>query len=61
MQGLGQVEDALLPLSGTFTMDVEGAVEAAFIINPSIIIPMHIRNADSEHLKKKLKKMVILR
>lgn len=32
---------ALLPVSGTYTMNAEEAVEAAKIISPSIVIPMH--------------------
>lgn len=32
---------ALLPIGGRFTMSVEEAVEAAKIIKPSLVIPMH--------------------
>ena len=31
----------LLPVSGKYVMDVEEAVEAASILNPSLAIPMH--------------------
>jgi len=33
---------ALLPVSGTYVMTVDEALEAAQIINPKLIIPMHI-------------------
>jgi L-ascorbate metabolism protein UlaG (beta-lactamase superfamily) len=32
---------ALLPVSGTFVMTAQEAVEAALLINPSVAIPMH--------------------
>ena len=32
---------ALLPVSGKFVMDAEEAAEAASVINPSLVIPMH--------------------
>ncbi|TFF97602.1 MAG: MBL fold metallo-hydrolase [Promethearchaeota archaeon] len=33
---------ALLPVSGTYVMDVEEAVEAAKVLDPKVIIPMHL-------------------
>ena len=33
---------ALIPISGTYVMDVDEAVEAAKAINAKITIPMHI-------------------
>jgi L-ascorbate metabolism protein UlaG (beta-lactamase superfamily) len=41
MAQLGVVDIALLPVSGTFVMDWEQAVQAAKIIKPKIAIPMH--------------------
>ena len=32
---------ALLPIGGRFTMDIEEALDAAILIKPSIVIPMH--------------------
>ncbi|OHA45865.1 MAG: hypothetical protein A3A80_04295 [Candidatus Terrybacteria bacterium RIFCSPLOWO2_01_FULL_44_24] len=32
---------ALLPIGGTYTMDVKEAVEAASVINPKLAVPMH--------------------
>lgn len=57
MQELGKVDVALLPIGGTFTMDIEEAVEAAFTIKPQIIIPMHVRDADPEHFKDRVEKI----
>lgn len=49
---------ALLPVSGTYVMTADEAVEAAAIIKPQIAIPMHIGRgigslADAEHFKEK--------
>ncbi|MBA4392341.1 MAG: Zn-dependent hydrolase, partial [Desulfobacca sp.] len=41
MKGLG-VDMALLPVSGTYVMTAEEAVEAAKAINPKLAIPMHV-------------------
>ena len=41
---MGELEEitvALLPIGGTYTMDVKEAVEAAKMINPRIAVPMH--------------------
>jgi L-ascorbate metabolism protein UlaG (beta-lactamase superfamily) len=41
MKELRDIEVALLPIGGTFTMDIQEAVEAAIAIKPKIVIPMH--------------------
>ncbi len=35
------IEVALVPISGTYVMDVDQAVEATRLINPEVVIPMH--------------------
>ena len=55
MKHLGLVDVALLPIGGTFTMDITEALEAALTINSRIVIPMHISKADPAEFKKKLK------
>ena len=42
MADLGAIDIALLPVSGTYVMTVDEAVEAAEAIQPGIAIPMHI-------------------
>lgn len=37
----GKVNVALLPVSGTYTMNAEEAAEAAEVINPSLAVPIH--------------------
>jgi L-ascorbate metabolism protein UlaG (beta-lactamase superfamily) len=37
-----EVDIALLPVSGTYVMTADEALEAAGIINPKVIVPMHI-------------------
>jgi L-ascorbate metabolism protein UlaG (beta-lactamase superfamily) len=39
--GSFQVDIALLPVSGTYVMTAEEAVEAARMIKPKVVIPMH--------------------
>ena len=41
MTAFGNVDIALLPIGGTYVMDLEEAIEATKIIQPSIVIPMH--------------------
>jgi len=42
MADLGEIDIALLPVSGTYVMTADEAVEAAATINPKLAIPMHI-------------------
>ena len=42
MADLGEMDIALLPVSGTYVMTADEAVEAAETINPKAAIPMHI-------------------
>jgi len=68
------IDVALLPIGGTQTMNMEEAAEAAKIINPKFVIPMHYNSgkygingldADPQKLKELLKdtniKVVILK
>jgi L-ascorbate metabolism protein UlaG (beta-lactamase superfamily) len=41
MSRLGKIDVALLPVGGTYTMDVNEAVKAASIIKPGLAVPMH--------------------
>ena len=54
MRELGPVEVALLPIGGTFTMDIEQAVDAAMAIQPRVVIPMHILHANTQEFKDKV-------
>jgi L-ascorbate metabolism protein UlaG (beta-lactamase superfamily) len=42
---------ALIPCDGTYTMDIEEASQAALMIKPKIAIPMHVRDADPNVFK----------
>lgn len=42
MEDLGEIDIAMLPISGTYVMTVDEAVEAVKKINPEITIPMHV-------------------
>ena len=52
MKNLKNIYLFLLPVGGTYTMDVEEAVEATLVVKPVMAIPMHIRDADPEEFKK---------
>ncbi|MHA2424643.1 MAG: MBL fold metallo-hydrolase [Candidatus Thorarchaeota archaeon] len=67
MNLMGDIDVALLPIDGHYTMDVEEATEAALAIEPAIAIPMHHREADPEVFKANVEgksdytKVVVLR
>jgi L-ascorbate metabolism protein UlaG (beta-lactamase superfamily) len=44
MKGLKDIHAALLPVGGTYTMDVAEAIEAAKAIAPKFFVPMHYKN-----------------
>jgi len=53
---------ALLPIGGTYTMDVNDAVRAVEMINPKVVIPMHYNflpetKADPYEFKKKVEEI----
>jgi len=50
----GGVEVALLPTGGTFTMDIQEAVDAAIAIQPKVVIPMDYLKADPQEFKEKV-------
>ncbi len=43
MKNLGKINIAMLPIGGTYTMDVDEAIQAANTIKADITIPMHYR------------------
>lgn len=61
MNNLKNIDIALLPVSGTYVMDVNEALECVKIIKPKIAIPMHINSIigtikDAEEFKEKASK-----
>lgn len=55
LKELGNVDIALLPIGGTFVMNIDEAVRAALTINPKIVIPMHMAKASPDEFKTKVK------
>jgi len=49
-----KIDVALRPIGGTFTMDIQEAVEAAIAIKPKVAIPMHNFKADPQEFKDKV-------
>ncbi len=43
MKQLGKISVAMLPIGGTYTMDVDEAIAAANVIKADITVPMHYR------------------
>lgn len=60
MRKLKNIDIALLPIGGTYTMDEKEAAEAANVIKPKIVIPMHF-NTFNEIKKdpREFKKLVM--
>nr|QNO54078.1 hypothetical protein GHMFPJCE_00005 [Methanosarcinales archaeon ANME-1 ERB6] len=54
MKELSDMDVALLPIGGTFTMDIQEAVEAAIAIKPKVVIPMHNFKSDPKEFKDKV-------
>jgi L-ascorbate metabolism protein UlaG (beta-lactamase superfamily) len=49
MNELGDLDMAFLPIGGTYTMDIDEAVEAALRVKPTIAVPMHTRQQADPH------------
>ncbi len=54
MASLGHVDLALLPVGGTYTMDVKEAARAVSVLKPQIVIPMHRIGADAKDFAEKV-------
>lgn len=54
MEEVGDIDVALLPIGGRFTMDIQEAARAALAIKPKIAIPMHHFRADPQEFKDKV-------
>jgi L-ascorbate metabolism protein UlaG (beta-lactamase superfamily) len=54
MRELGNIDVALLPIGGTFTMDISEAVKATVAIKPKAVIPMHHLRANPQEFKHKV-------
>lgn len=50
MQQATGVTVALLPIGGTFTMDAKEAAQAATLIKPKVVIPMHYNTKFGDYL-----------
>jgi len=54
MKELEGITLALLPVGGTYTMDLEEGVEATVAIQPQRVMPMHRRDTDITEFKKRV-------
>lgn len=51
IENLENIDVALLPIDGTFTMNVNEAIALVKAIKPKVVIPMHNRNVNPEDFK----------
>jgi L-ascorbate metabolism protein UlaG (beta-lactamase superfamily) len=58
MKNLKNIDIALLPMGGTYTMSVEEGIEAAGIVNAKTIVPMHYKMLVGEEGSKQLEEKV---
>ena len=56
MKDLKNIDYALLPIDGKYTMDPKEAVDAVGAIKPKIVVPMHWRDQSPEDFKKNVEK-----
>ncbi len=61
MKDFGKVDVAFLPIGGTFTMNIQEAVQATSIIKPNIVVPIHFLKANPDTFKKEIKNAVVLK
>lgn len=54
MKDIRDIDIALIPIGGTFTMDINEAIEAAISVKPKFVIPIHHLKADPLEYKMKL-------
>jgi L-ascorbate metabolism protein UlaG (beta-lactamase superfamily) len=54
MKKLGSVDVALLPTGDKYTMDNAEAAEAALLIKPKVVIPMHTWEKDTAEFKERV-------
>jgi len=56
MGNLEKIDVAFLPIGGTFTMNAREAVQAAGVISPKYIIPMHEKKENLDEFKQNVEK-----
>jgi L-ascorbate metabolism protein UlaG (beta-lactamase superfamily) len=56
MKNLNNIDIAIIPIGGIFTMDINEAYEAALTIMPKMVIPVHHLKASPLEFKMKLEK-----
>ncbi|MDD3106236.1 MAG: MBL fold metallo-hydrolase [Bacilli bacterium] len=59
MKEFGNLDVGLLPIGGTYVMDLEEAVRATQIMKPRVVIPMHQAEASLKDFQNKIKQLGI--
>jgi L-ascorbate metabolism protein UlaG (beta-lactamase superfamily) len=56
MRNMKDIDIAMVPIGGTFTMNIEEAMEAVLVIKPKVVIPVHHLKADPMEFKLRLER-----
>lgn len=56
MKQFPSIDIAFLPIGGTYTMDINEAVDCTLIISPEVVIPMHFLDANPNNFKMLIEK-----
>lgn len=59
MKEFGNLDVGLLPIGGTYVMDLEEAVVATTIMKPKVVIPMHQAEANLMDFQNRIKQLGI--
>lgn len=59
MKNIRDIDIAIIPIGGIFTMDIEEAIEAMICIMPKMVIPVHYLKVNPLEFKMKLEKVDI--
>lgn len=54
MSKFGQIDIAMIPIGGTYVMDIDEAILCTKLLNPAIVIPMHQASTSLQDFKKAL-------
>lgn len=61
MKDIKDIDVALVPIGGTFTMDIDEAVEAAISVKPKCALPIHHLKADPLEFKMKVEEKTAIK
>jgi L-ascorbate metabolism protein UlaG (beta-lactamase superfamily) len=57
MSTFGQIDIAMIPIGGTYVMDMEEAIACTKVLNPKVVIPMHEAETSLKEFEMSLKQV----